>query len=115
MNPTAWIIDKDHLFDPSDDSAAGISNEVGVTGPSTAPGVLLDRLSAGEGVTFQMYDGDDELYYTGRIIALEDDGTDQAYPDCGEEFFRPLWDYGAPNAGAVDIRYRDSEGKWQGL
>lgn len=109
--PTAWIIDTDHLFEPGDGTGA-----VGVTGPGNAPTVLLERLvnNRKAGVTFRIFDDDGELYFTGRIIALNEDGTEQTAASCGEEFFRPLWDYGTPDSGATEIRYF-IDGKWAAL
>lgn len=106
MNGYAWVIDRDHL----DGDAKG------TTGPSTAPQPLLDALTKGEGVRFRMYDDDGELYYTGRIVALHDDGTRQTAKDCGDEFFGPLTDFGGPGAGCTYIQYRNTESKeWETL
>lgn len=110
MLPTAWIIDTDHLADDG-------HTDAGITGPSTAPDNLLARLAAGEGVKFKMYDDDGELYYTGRIIAQAEDGTDQRFDTCGDEFYRPLGDFGGPGAGCVAIKFKGGArgpdaGKW---
>lgn len=105
---TAWIIDRDHLD----------GDDAGVTGPSIAPDELLARLKASksDGVKFKMYDDDGELYYTGRILALNDDGTEMSYPECGEEFFAPLDDFGMPNAGCTSIHYQNpTTGAWEAL
>jgi len=117
----AWIITKDHLaecegHDGTSDAEllAGVNigtttycdgtcnpGEAGTTGPSTAPQALLDRLAAGQGHTFRMYDDDGELYYTGRLLRDEDN------PRYDEDtaLRGPLADYGEPNAGAVRIEY----------
>lgn len=115
LNPTAWIIDKDLLFAPGDDPS---ENEAGTTGPSDAPDALITRLKedTNAGRAFRMYDDDGEHYYTGRILVFENDVENDGHRDMGEEFFRPLWDFGTPNAGATDIRYRNKHtGVWVGL
>lgn len=113
MSTYAWIIDKDHLVEPGEDPA---DSDKGTTGPSDAPKALLDRLLAGEGHAFRMLDGDDDLYYAGRTLAVNPDGTDE--PDVpgnySEDFLGPLRDFGMPNAGCVEIQYRDG-GTWKGL
>lgn len=53
-----------------------------------------------EGWAFRMYDGDGELYYSGRLVV-----SGEATRDDEEAMFGPLQDYGTPNAGAVDIRW----------
>lgn len=96
----AWVITKDHLADeemvrvghPSGDSDAG------VIGPRNAPDELIERLKAGEGNTFRMYDDDQILYYTGRALSEGDTWDEGA---C----FGPLDDFGTPNAGAVWIKW----------
>jgi hypothetical protein len=89
----AWIITKDHLAEPGD-----TDTDVGTTGPSDAPDDLIALLSDGKGHTFRMYDDDGELYYTGRLVARDDEmGEDECYG--------PLGDFGMPNAGAVTITY----------
>lgn len=97
----AWRITTDHLWEPGD----LVDDEAGTTGPSDAPEDLLAQLEAGKGTTFKMYDDDGELYYTGRILhAVEN-------PDADADF-GPLWDFGTPNAGCTEIRYRDKIGAW---
>lgn len=86
----AWIITAEHLGDEPD--------AVGITGPSNAPQDLLDRLKAGEGDTFKMYDDDGILYYTGRGLSADDEWDEDA---C----YGPLGDFGMPNAGAVLIEW----------
>ena len=43
-----------------------------------------------------MYDGDGELYYTGRLYDLSGEYGEEAC--CA-----PLGDFGMPNAGAVEV------------
>lgn len=92
----AWTIDTDHLYEDETDR-----NAVGVTGPSDAPADLLAKLGAGEGYVFKIYDDDNELYYTGRLVFYpEEDG----HPS-NEAVAGPLDDYGTPNDGATEVRY----------
>lgn len=103
-----WIITKDHLFEadpPSEDVISPApTSDVGTMGPSDIPDEIAERLRAGEGAKFRIYDDDGELYYSGRFIGDSEDDHD----------FGPLWDFGAPNAGATSIRYLVN-GKWTEL
>ena len=110
MRAYAWLITKDHLFTPD-----GVldRDEAGTSGPRNAPDDLLADLDAGNGREFQMFDDDGELYYTGRILVRGQDET--AWTGAGEEDFGPLWDFGRPNAGATEIKYRNADGAWQPL
>lgn len=85
----AWRIDKDHLYTEEDSFTP---NEAGIQGPRDASEELLSALASGQGMTFKMYDDDDILYYTGRIVGDYE----------GDE---PLSDFGMPNAGCVKIIY----------
>ncbi|AOT25009.1 hypothetical protein PBI_KALPINE_90 [Mycobacterium phage Kalpine] len=101
MSDYAWIIDKDHLYEPG-----GIcGDEAGVIGPHDAnlsegsddPKAELTRNYQRHN-QFRMYDDDGELYYTGTLFWNGDE------PE--EEFvYGPLGDFGMPNAGCTDIRY----------
>lgn len=105
----AWIIDIDHNPDPG--FAEGTNcNAKGLTGPRDAPDLLIDILEGNappqdiaahaadcKTFTFNMYDDDGELYYSGRMITDEGDTEEACYG--------PLGDFGMPNAGAVSIRY----------
>jgi len=92
----AWIIDVDHIE----------MNETPTMGPSNMKPELAARLIAlkkDEGQKFKMYDGDGELYYSGRIIG-EYDG------------FEPLDDFGMPNAGCTEIKlYNNKTREWETL
>jgi hypothetical protein len=105
-----WVIDKDHLCDPG--AGSGV-DESGVQGPRDAPVDILEALAVGEGREFRMLDDDGELYYTGRIIVRGQGDTDRVSGSGWD--FAPLDDFGRPNAGAVDIQYRDASGTWQSL
>ena len=97
----AWIITKDHLHDLFQDEP-DTWDETGTCGPSDAPDDMLERVKQGEGHMFRMYDDDQVLYYTGRLV------TDVDMLDVCDA---PLVDFGAPNAGAVDIRW-DGHSEW---
>lgn len=92
-----WIVDTDHLFDAADPD--GFEDEAGTMGPRLIPfrylHVLLTDPDAGR--RFRIYDGDDELYYSGRYLG----------PD--EELYGPLDDWAEANAGATTIEYYDPD------
>jgi hypothetical protein len=98
----AWIIDIDHL------ASDFTGDEKGITGPRGAPPELLAKLQAGEGEKFEMYDDDQELYYTGRIVGRTPGDTNTK--DFSDYIgFEPLDDFGEPNAGCTGIKYG---GEW---
>jgi hypothetical protein len=86
-----WVVDKDHLD----------NKDVSVLGPRGISKKLESALMAGEGKAFRMFDDDNELYFSGRIIG-DFDG------------FEPLDDYGEPGFGCTDIRYIEN-GNWESL
>lgn len=90
-----WIIDCDH-----------VESKVGVRGPRGINAALDNALNNGEGKSFRMYDDDGELYYEGRLVTSSDEQDPEVE-------FRPLSDFGMPNAGATEIHYRDESGNWQ--
>lgn len=106
-----WIIDIDHIADHSEPEGTN-SNAKGVCGPRDAPNWMIEVLERGTtghaGPTrttpgwhiysFNIYDDDRELYYSGRMITDDNPPDEEA---CGG----PLDDFGAPNAGATEIRY----------
>lgn len=94
----AWIITKDHIPNPEAPEGS-YQNARGLTGPADAPHELLENLAAGQGDTFRMYDDDQEIYYTGRGLSVDDEWDDNA---C----FGPVYDFGRPNAGAIWIRWQ---------
>jgi len=98
-----WIITRDYIT-PADEREG--THSVGTMGPRNIPADLVKRLHAGEGTAFRLLDDDGEVYYHGRLITTDPGGEDE---------FGPLNDFGTPNAGAVDIQYRDPAGKWQSL
>ena len=91
MSVYSWIITEDHLD----------GEETNVTGPR---GSTTDwKANPNQGVEFKMYDDDQELYYTGRIVG-DYDG------------FEPMDDFGTPNAGCTGIMYKnETTGEWEYL
>jgi len=100
----AWIIDKDHLYAGQD----YLRQEAGTIGPRDANGSTKQELAANypQHHQFRMYDDDGILYYTGTLY-WDDEGE-----PLEEYTYGPLFDYGAPNAGAVVIKYTDRPG-WE--
>lgn len=96
-----WIIDIDHLAI----EYPTFGDETGTMGPINISDEITALLNKGEGIPFRMYDDDGELYYSGRIIVPDDDDLR----------FRPLSDFGEPNAGCTEIRYQNSEDNWETL
>lgn len=87
----AWLITKD---------LSGETPEVvGVCGPGSATDEEISRLKSGEGHTFRILDGDQEMYFQGRSSECD---------------FSPLDDYGEPSHGATTIQYLD-KGVWATL
>lgn len=94
MSNYAWVITRDHLAEGSN-----MENESGTMGPQGISEAQKRALIAGEGEEFRLYDDDDYLYYSGRVIGEMDMGD-------------PLLDFGAPNAGAAYMSMRSAEGEW---
>ena len=92
-----WMIHTDCI---SEEETGPI--DVKIYGPKECPQDLLNKLRAGEGTEFEIYDDDNILYYKGRIIGA-------CYG------FEPLDDFGEPNAGATMIKYKNKEGEWEVL
>jgi hypothetical protein len=92
MSSYAWIID---WGNPNID----LQEEVGIKGPRGITPDQEEKLKAGEGEKFKMYDDDGIKYYEGRIIGERD-------YDAG---FEPLDDFGMPNAGCTDIHYKSKK------
>lgn len=103
---TAFIIDRDHISE-----TFGYPSRVGLTGPRTASDRDMERLKAGEGIAFRLYDDDGELYYEGR--RLEESDCDELYDS--EPEFAPLDCFGMPDSGCTQQRERNAEGQWVAL
>lgn len=101
----AWVIDKDHLAEEQLQTGGKVDDyAVGIVGPSAAPDRMVERLHGmdpgepgWETFTFELYDDDNILYYTGRMIT--DEGPSE--PACAG----PLSDFGLGYAGCTSVRY----------
>lgn len=104
---TAFIIDRDHFHEefPAYRSSAG------TVGPSTVTARDVERLKAGEGIAFKLYDDDGELYFTGRRLETSD--CDDLYG--GESELAPLDCFGMPDSGCTEQRERGTDGEWKAL
>ncbi len=105
MNTNAtgwWTITEDKLADV----AGGDRAAVGTCGPRECTLTAAEIKAHTAAVLFKMYDDDGEHYYTGLCI-LPDGLTDEA--------FRPLDDFGTPNAGCTSIKYRNASGYMETL
>jgi hypothetical protein len=117
---TAWIITKDKIADERDKVAHphGGCNAYakGLIGPGIASEKDKERLRAGEGLAFRMLDDDGIVYYYGRI--LEESECTEEYESgmFGQDSqLAPLDNFGSPNAGCIQIEYKNEDGKWEGL
>ena len=98
-----WIISADQI-----NSLLGLKTEVGVCCPRNIAPEIRERLKAGQGEEFRMRDDDGAVYYEGRIICDPDSDPESA--------FRPLDDFGMPNAGCTSIEYKSANtGAWERL
>jgi hypothetical protein len=95
----AWKITHSYI----EDATWGKKAKYVKYGPRNITDDQKASLDQGTGDTFQLYDGDDELYYIGIWDGLESEDEDVA--------FGPLSDYGMPNAGAVRMDYYDKKKK----
>lgn len=127
----AWIIDRDYLADPRIEPGKDVSDDsdVGRVGPRNADPRLVSRLHHPQktGARFKIYDDDGELYYAGRLVLLDADEETLVVAKVegfripivtkglGEYGYGPLNDFGDPNAGATEIRYKDGRNQWGSL
>lgn len=99
-----WTITTDYIAD-SNAPRPSNANAVGMVGPRNAKLTAEDIMSHPQGRRFRMRDDDGELYYAGVMVILPEDGD--------EAEFRPLDDFGTPNAGATTIEYQRPDGTWE--
>ena len=85
----AWTITVDTIADMSVD----MPTEVGTVGPRNAVLGHDEIIGHKDRQSFRMYDDDGNHYYSGFLI--------------GGDGFEPLDDYGTPNAGCTEIKYRE--------
>lgn len=88
-----WVIDRD---------VTG-GDAAGTIGPRGIEPRIKERLDNNRGVPFRIYDDDGELYYTGRLYTDDPDS---------EDIFKPLDNFGEPNAGCTRIDLLIN-GKWE--
>lgn len=92
--PYGWVIDFDHINEKE-------NSAVGIVGPSNILEELLIQLNQGKGTVFKLYDDDENLYYTGRVVgAIEEEYA----------IFGPLDDFGLAS-GCTLIAYK-TDGEW---
>lgn len=101
-----WTITKDYIAEPNAPKPSN-ANAVGMVGPRTAKLTSEEIVRHPQGRRFRMRDDDGELYYEGVMVVTPEDGD--------EAEFRPLSDFGAPNAGATTIEYQGPDGTWEPL
>ena len=101
-----WIITKDLIADPTAPKPSN-RNAVGMVGPRNAKLTEDQIVNHPQGRLFRMLDDDGEVYYEGIMVVTPEDGD--------EAEFRPLSDFGTPNAGATSIEYRRPDGTWEPL
>lgn len=101
-----WTITKDYIADPSAPKPSN-ANAVGVVGPRNAKQTADEIIRHPQARRFRMKDDDGEMYYEGFMVVLPEDGD--------EAEFRPLSDFGTPNAGATSIEYQRGDGTWEVL
>ena len=101
-----WTITQDFIADPNAPKPSN-ANSVGIVGPRNTKLTAEQITSHPQAQRFRMRDDDGELYYEGVMVALPEDGD--------EAEFRPLSDFGTPNAGATSIEYQREDGTWESL
>lgn len=117
-NPYAWVItrDRDHELHGTSES------EVGTAGPRQADEAMIERARTG-GRRFRLLDEgdiDQGAIADGKDVDPDERGVvyegliwTEGGPG-GDADFGPLYDFGTPNYGCVEIQYRDGE-EWVSL
>lgn len=91
-----WTITEDKIGD--DNQGVGV---VGPKGTTLSHNAIKNHP---ERKAFKMYDDDGNHCYSGFYVGPDD-----------ESLFAPLDDYGKPNAGCTEIRYREPDGTYKQL
>ena len=101
-----WTVTEDHTGETGVgiNLAGGAGAVVGPRGCTMTSSEIIQHDLARE---FQMWDDDGNLMYSGWCIEAEG--------GMGEEGFAPLDDFGTPNAGATEIRYKNEKGQFEPL
>ena len=97
-----WTITDDRIAEVGE----GNRSTVGTCGPRECTLTAAEITAHPAALYFQMFDDDGAHYYSGLCI-LPEGLTDEA--------FRPLDDFGAPNAGCTAIKYRNASGRMETL
>ncbi|MEV3986589.1 hypothetical protein [Nonomuraea sp. NPDC049758] len=106
-DPHGWIITEDRVATRPEESRANVFIAT-ANADLTAHYQLTRRLKAGEGTPWQLYDGDGNLDYAGRIIVPPGE-------EGGELWFVPL-DWAKAHTGSAEIRYLNTgTGQWEVL
>ncbi|WP_169596592.1 hypothetical protein [Micromonospora sp. HNM0581] len=116
-NPYAWVLTRDRAHE-----LRGGESEVGTSGPAQATDEMLERART-EGRCFRMLDeGDIDACLVDDGTMVDPDERGVVYegliwtvgaPGGGEDF-GPLYDFGQPNHGCLDIQYLDGD-RWVSL
>jgi len=101
-----WTIKKDYIADAAARKPSN-ANAVGKVGPRNAKMNAEQIVGHPHARKFRIKDDDGELYYEGVMVITPEDGPDAD--------FRPLDDFGTPNAGATTIEYQRPDGTWEML
>lgn len=115
-DPYAWVLTRDRDYELHGTS----ESEVGTAGPRQATPEMFDRART-EGRQFRLLDeGDIDALAGGKDVDPGERGVvyegliwTAAEPG-GDVDFGPLWDFGQPNFGCVEIQYREG-GQWVSL
>lgn len=99
-----WVVDVDHLHEQFPEEPS----DKGLKGPRSIPDQISTALDdETNGRRFRLYDSDGELYYSGRLIVVDEEGEE------GDLDFAPLDDLGR-GVGCTDIYYWDEDvSKWE--
>lgn len=101
-----WTITRDYIADETAPQPSN-SNAVGMVGPRGAKLTATQIIEHPQAQKFRIKDYDGEMYYEGVMVITPEDGEQSA--------FRPLDDFGRPNAGATVIEYQRPDGTWKTL
>jgi hypothetical protein len=91
----------DHRIWAESGGKDGLPSRVGRIGPHDATDRHVVMLRSGDCDKWRCLDDDGNIYYYGNFVGSKED----------EQDFAPLWDFCAPDAGAVTIEYKQ-DGKW---
>ena len=99
-----WTITKDYIANETAPQPSN-ANAVGMVGPRNAKLNAEQIIGHPQARKFRIKDDDGKLYFEGVMVITPEDGDDAE--------FRPLDDFGTPNAGATSIEYQRPDGSWE--